>query len=408
MANNGFHPEATGNGHLPDDPAAARAQFEAELAELIDDALPPAALDRVLARLAREPRLAARVAAMHRDRMALQEWTIERVPQDLVTRALAHTADELQVDPLMTPLLHGPVRAGAIHESSGHQRARGASRRLPWSVVALAAGVALLTSGTALLVALAITPRPRLPLAVHPEGVAPTAPRVPAERMAAAPAPASRAATLPPEAMRTEPAVSAHEELAVADPVATLDVGSAFMYLQRGELLIRVLAPSVVAAPAELDRLAALSEGEGVEQRELRAWSLSSAVSSDVLAALPRRTWPATALPGTPQGPVHADSSAAGVPRVPGLPQGDSPVLATYLADVKLTPAALESLRTTLATKLRGRVVFEHRPELARPLGELGSAPSTEDVLWWTQPPARWAVRAHVPVVLEFGVTPEP
>lgn len=181
--------------------------------------------------------------------------------------------------------------------------------------------------------------------------------------------------------------------------VVALDMARAAELALESRLVIRLRTadPLVRAQP---DRLA-----DRIRRAESPAWKLGGEVPPAALAVLNPPVAPARQpRERTFEPPVLADDDKPieilSLPAPPVLaplpPQPPKP--AAFMVQTRLDPAALETLRSAIASR-HGEAVFE---ELAEPL-PLNDGPSLNPaaVLWWSQSPAGWTRWAEVPVVID-------
>jgi hypothetical protein len=370
---------------------------EAEVLAWIEGESDDGADERMQRLLKAAPVLAARqIIAMRRDSILLNGQRVETAPDDLVASALSRAETDLERD-LLVGLSDGePIPFGLPKVKVGHSV--GAIADLIFNSVvgrvAIAAGL-LVSAGTAVYLGIgSLEQQAAEPthtgLALNDANAeldeeAPIDPGAPATELGAADTNNALQMT-----DASEPEV---EQLPLAEPMA---LARAIELSGERRLLVRVRTMSLTDTTRRLGAIAG-------ENRRVGAWSLSSRVSNEMLAALdapaPRRDRtpsdragePAFADDGGPPAPVDRTE----LEPLPPIPELRPPV---YIASVRANETSLDDL---LAAITRGAVTGIELVELDEPLPATTPALTRDAVLWWTRPPEEWLPRTDVPIVVQ-------
>lgn len=356
------------------------------LAALVEGDLGSQDVDAMRERLlAADPRLAAVIECMERDRIMLRALGDERPPRGLSESVVARLEREALVGLAQGEPTTGSLRVSTIRHTHSDRRGLAGWFTSPLgaglamaAVLALAVGVALQFTG----------PRP-----IATPGAGGPAPTLPSEtaialenqsRAAAkvlddvpqAPGPDLPPLTVAAGAPETGPA-----------PMPVEDIDRALALLAEGRLLVRVRVAAPDQAIADMGRLANQPNRPG------KAFRIEHEVSSAIALAMEQRFAPAAAEPAV----FAADTGHPGAEPFARTTPRRSPLEAVYMADARMDKAALLSLQAALSLG-DGRVAqFEELPE---PLA-LPQVLTPDAVLWWSRPPGEWSSRAFVPVVIE-------
>ncbi len=351
---------------------------EGALLDWVEGSLPPQAQADLAAA---HPNLVPLVSRMRRDRAVLS--SIEsHAPAGLDERLNA----ALERDALLG-LADGQPVSDALPIS---QVAKPKAPRPTWMPslprLAMAAGFTLLVTVGALVISRSGAPGTPGPVAIQPEPVAAPGSTIGSNTDIAAddaPEPDAPAIT----AKNPAPLV-----LAAAEPDEMTDA-RALALAQEGRLVIRIhdIAP---------DALARLESGKAIASR---SWQISRDLPESTLAMLaPAEPNPSpTPLPDAPKafaGVASAERSSAPSLPIPYARPVAAPAAVGFAVSTRADEPTLKSLRESLARTIGAIVTFE---ESATPFLKSGPRPS-EAVLWWNQPPATWAPRAEIPLVVEL------
>jgi len=358
--------------------------------------------------LATDPALRATVEGMIRDRLLLASLREHEAPASIASSVeaainrsvLAAISDGVVLSDRPPVSVFVPARA---------ERTLKLGPRGMRALLAAAAGMALLVSGT--IIALAI--RPHLQWRERAERLAnatePTNANANADTTA--PAVASNVNTTEPAATDEPIVIAAVPDEAVPAvavskaAVPVTDIDRAIALAAEGRLVVRVFTSNVARAPETFERIVAAT-GDSADGRP---WRLNSGIPVTMASAISMpRDGMREPVSRPTDAPVYADGSGDETqPTIITLPRPTEfpPVelnmapLASGVVDVALSPAAFRSLRATLGERLGVGIVsveFAECPPIPN-----RATPSAESLLWWTQPSGAWAPWVAVPVVVE-------
>jgi len=363
-------------------PPTGKPLDEGQLLDWIDGRLSEQDQARLEAASGR-PGLRQRVAQMQANARTLRALSVERAPLDLKDRVLA----ALERDSLVADAEreHPPESLPiSLADNVSIRRSARLSRLVP--TLALAAGLALLVGGGMYWASLlfrhsAPTTRSGGPMAGRTESPKPEAPPV-------QPSPAASAdvsvASAPTDAALEATALASVESVG---PPAPLRMDQAVPLAEAGRLAIRVIG----ADAAKVRQIE--------NSRRDQDWRLTRTTSAEVALAL----LPLTARPEREGEPILASSPEQAARLIAPLvgareafsPAAVSHVQGAFVLDAVASQSSIEAFAVAVAQRLGADI------ELAELHTPVHPDPTTESTLWWTQSPAQWTPRVHVPVIIE-------
>lgn len=345
------------------------------------DARSAAALE---ARLHVRPRALATLRAMRRDRAAVASLELPETPHDAIPAALDEAERLAAADALRLLAASEPADAQPRTADLRFRVVHPARRRLAWGSLAAAAGLAL-AAGLAWRFAAHQPPAPPRIADAGPRPDPLSAPDEtpgvrPPERVAASPATPTPAPYRPDRALarlaELDRALAAPDDAGPAAIEARdLALDEAIDLLRDARLVIRVRVPTPDAGPA----LAALND-------RYARWAPGPDAPPATLAML---TAP------EPVRAVHFASADTGI--LAGFEPPRTRTLACRAGSVRLERVAVARLLWALR-----RAGEDVTLEVAREPLDLGPPDrDAESLLWWNEPPARWAPEGAFALVVE-------
>lgn len=378
---------ANSRNPAPQDGAWLRALAgidEGTLLDWVEGTLPPQAQADLAAT---HPNLVPLVSRMRRDRAVLA--SIEsRAPAGLEERLTA----ALERDALLG-LADGQPVSDALPIS---QVAKPKAPRPKWMAslprLAMAAGLTLLVTGSALLIRRAGSGPAALPQENAKVATAPQPANAPVATGNADAAYASKDAE--PAVAPAQDTASGAGPLILAEQTPDMDDARALALARDGRLVIRLreIGDDAVAKLASSARAGA------------RPWHISRDLPESTLSLLaPTREPPQAERTSQPMALAGVASSGSPRPIPYAAPSYNAraelpaPSVVGFEVSVLADEGTLKLLRESLARTTGALVSFEESPAPFRKDGPR----SAEAVLWWNQPPATWAPRAQIPLVVE-------
>jgi hypothetical protein len=218
------------------------------------------------------------------------------------------------------------------------------------------------------------------------------------------------------------PTLATMSEPSEAVPAA-LSIDRALALAAQGRLAVRVRTLDSAALTKRIDSLAHQRELSGSAMRSLALSGIPTHYASLLTPATtlddpglsrPDRPRHPTAIADDSVAPARVDGSpvAVGPPSPVSIGRAHAEVSAIYLADVPERSGEIEQLLSLLSRAQRAVSGSAQSPTAAFVTGAtleelpeaiIDDAPSLDpaDVLWWTNPGAKWARSLRVPVIIE-------
>jgi hypothetical protein len=365
---------------------------DADLVDLVDGCLAPDRQGVVVAAVSASAHLRTLVGQMRSDRVLLGAVATEPAPpglaegievrlQALALRDLASASSEAPASIPISTMRVRVERPGVLAtllESVWTRR------------LAMAATIAIVGAGAAWgvsqVIRRAITTRPLDVASVKPVHAEP-APVTPE------PAPVD-IASIDNSAIQS---IGPVPTLAMATPAGSITEDRAAELAREGRLVITIHTGLAQATMKRLDTLARAGSREG-----WRTISLDKLPAEYAALTTPSSTF---TIPGTlrpdPSGPVVASGTPVAGPAAPHQPAHQIRIVVKriYTAEVNPGDRWLGGLIHTVADALPDGAVLELREAPA--IASTGPAVDPDSVLWWSAPPAKWARKTTIPIVVE-------